>query len=74
VTYQPDRRQLATVVEEHRFETPYQSPQSALWDPGTDAWLTVVRVAPYAPCRARPPLDTFQPRLFPDELDDVATG
>jgi hypothetical protein len=27
-----------------------------------------------APCRARPPLDIFQPRLFPDELDDVATG
>jgi hypothetical protein len=46
VTYQPNQRQLATVVEEHRFETPYQSPQPVSWEPQSDAWLTVVRVAP----------------------------
>jgi len=74
VTYQPDRRQLATVVEEHRFETPYQLPQLALWDPQPDEWLTVVRVAPAAPRRPRPLLDIHQLRLFADELADVATS
>jgi len=62
------------VVEEHRFETPYQLPQLALWDPQPDEWLTVVRVAPAAPRRPRPLLDIHQLRLFADELADVATS
>ncbi len=55
-------------------ETPYQSPLLALWDVPGDEWLTVVRVAPYAPSRSRPDLDNHQLRLFPDELDDMVTG
>ena len=74
VTYKPDQRQLATVVEEHRFETPYQLPQLALWDPQPDERLTVVRVAPSAPRRPRPLLDIHRLRLFADELADPATG
>lgn len=74
VTYQPNQRHLATVVEEYRFETPYQSPQRMLWEPHADEWLTVVRVAPYVRRRPRPMLDSRQLRLFPNDMDDVATG
>jgi putative transposase len=74
VTYQPDHRHLATVVEEHRFETPYQSPQRELWEPQPDEWLTVLRVAPYAPRRPRLTAESHQLRLFPDAMAALATG
>ncbi len=54
VTYQPDQRRLATVAEARLFETPYRSPQLPLWERHADEWLTVIRVAPYAPRRPRP--------------------
>jgi hypothetical protein len=72
VTYQPDRRHLASVTHEHLFETPYQSPQLALWTPQSDEWLTVIRVPPYAPRRPRSATDTQQLQLFPDVLVDLA--
>lgn len=53
VTYQPDRRRLATVTEERRFETPHRSPQPPLWAWGDDEWLRVVRLPAYAPRRPR---------------------
>jgi putative transposase len=54
VSYGPDRRQLAAVAEARLFETPYRSPQLPLWERRADEWLTVIRVAPYAPRRSRP--------------------
>ena len=74
VTYQRDHQHLATVIEEHRFETPYQSPQRELWEPQPDEWLTVLRVAPYAPRRPRPTSESHQLRLSSDEMDALATG
>jgi hypothetical protein len=49
VSYQADGRQLTTVTEVERVETPCQSPQPPLWDWGPGEWLSVVRAAPYAP-------------------------
>ena len=37
-----------------RVETPYQSPQPPLWAWEPGEWLSVVRVAPYAPRQPRP--------------------
>lgn len=67
VTYQPDERHLAAVTAAEVFETPYRSPQPPLWVWGADEWLTVVRVAPYAPRQTRRPTAGIQPRLFADE-------
>jgi transposase len=64
VTYQPDRRRLATVTEARLFETPYRSPQLPLWERQADEWLTVIRVAPYAPRRRRPPQPSWQTPLL----------
>ena len=72
VSYQPDRRQLAAVAELERFETPYQSPQPPLWDLTADDWLTVIKLAPYAPRRRRRDGDALQPRLFAEEVVDEA--
>ncbi len=72
--YQPNRRHLASVTELERFETPYQSPQPPLWNLAADDWLTVVKLAPYAPRRRRSDGgDALQPRLFADELVDEAS-
>lgn len=61
VSYQPNRHHLAAVVELERFETPYQSPQPPLWNLTADDWLTVIKVAPYAPRRPRNDDDALQP-------------
>jgi transposase len=74
VTYQPDQRHLATVTLERLFETPYQSPQLPLWERPPDDWLTVIRVAPYAPRQLRAAFDSHQLRLFPEERATLATG
>jgi hypothetical protein len=74
VTYQPDHRQLATVAEEQRFATPYQSPQLALWEPQANEWLTVIRIAAYAPRRPPPVLERRHLRLFPDCIDTLVKG
>jgi transposase len=71
--YQPNRRHLASVTELERFETPYQSPQPPLWNLAADDWLTVVKLAPYAPRRRRSHGDALQPRLFADEFVDEAS-
>lgn len=60
VTYQTDQRRLATFSETRLFETPYRSPQLPLWERQADEWLTVIRVAPYAPRRRRPPQSAWQ--------------
>ena len=68
VSYQPDRRHLASVTELERFETPYHSPQPALWDLAADDWLRVVKLAPYAARRRRSDGHALQPRLFAEDV------
>ncbi|HYI16418.1 MAG TPA: hypothetical protein VEX37_13565 [Thermomicrobiales bacterium] len=68
------QRHLATVTLERLFETPYQSPQLPLWEQPPDDWLTVIRVAPYAPRQLRAAFDSHQLRLFPEERATLATG
>jgi hypothetical protein len=46
--------QLFTLDDLERVETPYQSPQPPLWAWEPGEWLSVVRVAPYAPRQPRP--------------------
>jgi hypothetical protein len=74
ITCQPDQRQLATVVDERRFETPCQSSHLALWAPQSGAWLTVPQVAPYALRCPRAPSERYQLRLLTDETHAIATG
>ena len=61
--YQPDKAHLLTVEAPLLFETPYRSPQLALWELSDGEWLKVIRrpdYAPRAPRRAVP----IQPTLF----------
>lgn len=74
VTYQPDNRHLTDVTTADVFETPYRSPQPPLWEWGADEWLTVVRVAPYAPRQPRQVAAAQQVPLFSDEDQSTATG
>jgi len=53
VTYQPDKRHLATVDEPRLFTTPHRSPQPYLWQLGDSEWLEVLRCPVYAPRRLR---------------------
>jgi len=61
--YHPDKAHLLTVEAPLLFETPYRSPQLALWELSDGEWLKVIRRpdnAPRAPRRAVP----IQPTLF----------
>ena len=49
VQYQPDEKHLRNIVEPHRFETRYHSPQLDLWQQGEVEWHLVRRLPDYAP-------------------------
>lgn len=49
ITYQPDKRHLKAVTDQHLFETPHRSPQLPLWAWAEGEWLQVLRVPAYAP-------------------------
>jgi transposase len=72
VTYQPDARHLASVVEGEVFETPYRSPQAPLWNWEPGEWLTVIRVPAYA--ARRPAASTVGQLRLPlvDAWDSVS--
>jgi hypothetical protein len=53
VRYQPDKKHLRAVEEGRLFETPYRSPQLALWELDDTEWLTVIRRPDDAPRQAR---------------------
>ena len=38
VHYQPDKKHFRQVTDPRRFETPYQSSQGHLWEPGVVEW------------------------------------
>lgn len=46
VEYQPNKRDFRRVTPPRRFETPYQSPQLALWSEGEVTWHQVIRETP----------------------------
>jgi hypothetical protein len=64
VQYSPNGRQLRAVTTPVLFETPYRSLQPPLWEPGTDAWLLVVRL-PTIPRRVRRRPAGMQGQLLP---------
>jgi hypothetical protein len=68
-----DHHHFAAVVELERLETPDQSPQPPLWNRTADDWLTVIKVAPYAPRRPGNDDDALQPHLFPEDMIDEAS-
>jgi putative transposase len=51
--YRPDKKQLRVVEEPHLFETPFRSPQVALWELDDTEWLKVIRRPDYAPRQSR---------------------
>lgn len=67
VTYERGQQGLKTVTESRLFETPFTSPQLALWELGLDDWHRVLRLPEYAPRRSQRPSALVQLPLFPDE-------
>jgi hypothetical protein len=61
---QPDKKHLRAVVEPQVYETPFRSPQLALWELDDTEWLKVIRRPDYAPQRPRRAAPT-QAALFP---------
>ncbi len=53
VRYRLDKKQLRAVEEPHLFETPFRSPQLALWELDDTEWLKVIRLPDYAPRQSR---------------------
>ena len=47
--YQPDKKHLRAVEEPQVYETPFRSPQLALWELDETEWLKVIRRPDYAP-------------------------
>ncbi len=64
VRYQPDKKHLRAVEEPQVYETPFRSPQLALWELDDTEWLKVIRRPDYAPRRPRRTAPT-QAALFP---------
>ena len=65
VQYQPDEKHLRNIVEPHRFETRYHSPQLDLWQQGEVEWHLVRRLADYAPRHKHKAVgEIAQPPLF----------
>jgi hypothetical protein len=58
---------LKTVTESRLFETPFTSPQLALWELRPDDWHRVLRLPEYAPRRRQQPAPLVQLPLLPDE-------
>lgn len=53
VRYQPDTKHLQAVEEPQVYETPFRSPQRALWERDDTEWLQVIRRPDDAPRQAR---------------------
>jgi transposase len=49
VEYQPDHKHFRSVTDPQVIETPYRSPQLALWELGEGEWLKILRLPPPAP-------------------------
>jgi hypothetical protein len=49
VQYQPDEKHLRDIVDPHRFETRFSSPQLDLWQAAEVEWHLVKRLPDYAP-------------------------
>ena len=65
VQYQPDEKHLRNIVEPHRFETRYHSPQLDLWQQGEVEWHLVRRLPDYAPRHKHKAVgEIAQPPLF----------
>jgi hypothetical protein len=64
VRYQPDKKHLRAVDEPRVYETPFRSPQLALWELDDTEWLKVIRRPDYAPRQPRRAAPT-QAALFP---------
>lgn len=66
VQYQPDEKHVRMIVEPHRFETRYRSPQLDLWQNGEVEWRLVRRLPDYAPRHKKKAVgDVAQQPLFP---------
>ncbi len=73
VDYQPDKKHFRRVKEPRRFETPYQSLQQHLWEPGTVEWHLAQRLPEYAPRRShKRKADYVQPPFLNDSQVDQA--
>ena len=71
VTYERGQQGLKTVTESRLFETPFTSPQPALWELGSDDWHRVLRLPEYALRRRQRPSALVQLPLLPVEAPAV---
>jgi transposase len=74
VELQEDRRQVKAVSHPRLAETPFRSPQLALFTLGPEEWLLYWHAPPYAPSRRQRPIAGItQPPLFDQaELEQAA--
>jgi len=72
VSYQPDQRQLTSVIEQQLFKTLDRSAQLPLWEGRAEDWLTVIRLPPYALRRPKHLPAARQTRLFPTDRQSSA--
>jgi putative transposase len=66
VRYQPDHKHFKDVPETKRFETPYRSPQSQLWELDDSLWHLAKRLPEYAPRKRRKKSTALQLHLVED--------
>ena len=72
LTFQPDHEQIAEVTQARRIQTPFRSPQLALWQLTETEWLLALHHPDPAPRRNRGKIVSLARRL--PLLDMSATG
>jgi putative transposase len=75
VGLQDDRKHVQKVSNPRLVETPFRSPQLALFDLGPDEWLLYWRAPDYAPARRKRRVEGLvQPLLFDFPREEKAVG